>query len=298
VTKNSSGILFGLAAVAGWSSYSIAGAAAIRQGYAPQELAALRYVVPAVALLPFAFGLRFERLRTVGVWKLLTLTLLVGPLYGFAIMYGLTLAPVSHAVVLGPAGVLLATQVIMFLQLRRLPQRNVVMGVLLVLVGVATVAQPRGGSGFETLIGDAAFLLSGIAFAVFGILSRRWSLQPVDALTGISVFSTLGLLPFLPVIFGATVASHDLGSIAFQVLMQGLVGGLFALLAYVAAAQRLGAMRASFFPAFVPVATISIAAALGVEQPTIWTIIGGLVATAGLIVSQRGEKPKTSEAAQ
>jgi drug/metabolite transporter (DMT)-like permease len=286
---NTSGILFGLAAVAGWSSYSIAGAAAIAQGYTPQELAALRYVVPAIALFPFAFGERLARVRAVGFWKFAVLAVLVGPLYGFAIMYGLTLAPVSHAVVLGPAGVLLATQAIMFLQSRKPPQRNVIIGVLLVLVGVVLVAQPGRGSGFETLIGDAAFLISGIAFAVFGVLSQRWSMQAVDTLTGISILSTLGLLPFLPLIFATTFSRFDSGSIAFQTLMQGLVGGLLALLAYVMAAKHLGPMRASFFPAFVPVATIAIAALLAVEQPTLWTIFGGLVATSGLVFSQLRE---------
>jgi drug/metabolite transporter (DMT)-like permease len=286
MNSNAAGIFFGLAAVAGWSAYSIAGAAAIREGYVPAELAALRYVVPALALLPFAFGARLSRLRDLGLWKLAVLALLIGPLYGFAIMYGLTLAPLSHAVVLGPAGVLLATQAIQYWLTRKWPMRNVMLGVVLVLVGVILVAQPTTGAGFQSLIGDAAFLLSGIAFAIFGILSQRWSLQAIDALTGVSLLSTLGLLPVLPLIFSATVQTHNAISFAFQILMQGFIGGLFALLAYVAASRRLGAMRASFFPAFVPVATISVAAMIGIEQPTICTIAGGFIATAGLVASQ------------
>jgi drug/metabolite transporter (DMT)-like permease len=290
LTSGPFGFVFGLIAVACWTGYSIAGKAALQAGFRPDELAALRYVVPAIALLPFAFGDRLQRLLRVGLARIVLLALLIGPLYGFGVMYGLTLAPLSHAAVLGPAGVLLTSQLLHVMQRKELPSRAILIGMVLVLAGVILVAQPSTAQGTSpnVVLGDLIFFATGVAFAVFGKLSYHWRLKPLDALTGVSLVSALALAPFAGHLFGDALITHDVLTYLFQVFMQGLVGGLFALLAYVAATSILGPSKASFFPAFVPVMTVMASAALGVEWPNSAIVLGVVLATAGLVFAQKG----------
>jgi drug/metabolite transporter (DMT)-like permease len=242
--NNTLGITLGFTAVAGWAAYSIAGAAALRSGFSPSELAALRYVVPGILLAPFLLTGMAGRLRKIGLARMLCLGLLAGPLYGYAVMAGLTLAPLSHAVVLGPLGVLLSTMLISLSETGAWPSRPEVIGGIMVMSGVAMVAGPTfdGGSLAMILLGDFVFFTTGIAMGLFGILSRRWQIAPLDTLAAVAFTSTAALLPFLPAIFGQPMARHGFGPFAVQALMQGVIGGLLALLAYVHAIKLLGSL--------------------------------------------------------
>jgi drug/metabolite transporter (DMT)-like permease len=288
-----SGIGFGLAAVAGWAAYSIAGAAALKQGFSPAELGALRYVVPAILLAPlFVTGLG-GRLRSLGLLRIVVLGLLAGPLYGYAIMVGLTLAPLSHAVVLGPLGVMLSTIILGLLMSGETPSRAKLFGGLMVIVGVACVAGPtlEQDDLIFMLVGDVVFFVTGIAMGLFGFLSRRWQIAPLDTLAAVAMFSIVILLPFLPVIFGQPLVRHGLVPFANQIIMQGVIGGFLALLAYVYTIKFLGPLRASYFPALVPVTAIVASSVLGVEALTSTKAFGAVLATCGLAIAQL-EVPK------
>jgi drug/metabolite transporter (DMT)-like permease len=287
------GIGFGLAAVAGWAAYSIAGAAALLQGFTPGELGALRYIVPGIMLAPLLMTGLAGRLRSMGVLRILILGLLAGPLYGYAIMAGLTLAPLSHAVVLGPLGVMLSTLMIAIFTSGEMPTRTKLVGGLMVVAGVALVAGPtfkdptfKDKDIALMIVGDVVFFLTGVAMGLFGFLSQRWQLAPLDTLAAVALFSTLVLLPFLPAIFNQPLARHGVAPFAIQVIMQGAIGGFLALLAYVYAIKFLGPLRASYFPALVPVTAIVASSMLGVETLTSLKAFGAAVATCGLAVAQ------------
>jgi drug/metabolite transporter (DMT)-like permease len=288
MSNSLTGIGFGLAAVAGWAAYSIAGAAALQQGFTPAELGALRYVVPGIMLAPLLMTGLAGRLRSMGILRIFILGLLVGPLYGYAIMAGLTLAPLSHAIVLGPLGVMLSTMVIGIFSLGEMPTRTKLVGGLMVVAGVALVAGPtfKDKDIALMLVGDVVFFMTGVAMGLFGYLSRRWQIAALDTLAAVALFSTLVLLPFLPAIFDQPLARYGMADFAIQAMMQGVIGGFLALLAYVYAIKFLGPLRASYFPALVPVTAIVASSLFGIETLTGFKAFGAAMATCGLAVAQ------------
>ena len=266
-STTTAGFLAGLCAVAGWSGYSIAGRIGLEAGFTPVELGTLRYVVPGVLLAPLLLRGLWPELRAIGVVRVAILTFLAGPLYGVLVMQGLTLAPLSHAVVLGP-GLLLATAVLLNgLSGGARPTPFQMVGAMLLLCGIALLSS-QGTAPTDhgrTVVGDGMFAASGVAMGTFTHLLRRWALQAVRALAGMSLMSLAALVPFLHLIFGDPFQRHGAGPFLLQVVMQGAIGGLAAMLAYIAAVQRLGPVRAAYFPGFVPSVTVLTAAALSLS---------------------------------
>src|ERR1700757_1042315 len=96
-------------------------------------------------------------------------------------------------------------------------------------------------------------------WAGFSILTKRWSIPPLAATAAVSVLSALIYVPVHFVVFGwHQLLSSPVAMITIQVLVQGVLSGVVAVIAFAKAIQLIGPAKAAIFPAFVPATALII----------------------------------------
>jgi drug/metabolite transporter (DMT)-like permease len=279
-----SGIALGLLAVLIWGSYLALARAGVSAGLAASDIAFIRYGVAGLAMAPWLFAHNPATLAGVGWRRGLILTALVGPLFILIGVGGYMYAPLAHGAVLQPAALTLGGMGLAALVLKDRLTRARGIGGLIIVLGLAVIAGPGllTGGGLAPL-GDTMFVAAGLMWAGFTILSRRWGISPLGATAAVSVISLLIYTPFYLgfVGFGRLLA-QPWSVLVPQIVVQGLLSGVVAVIAYSAAVQRLGAGRAAAFPALVPAVAIILGIPIAEEWPTALQLSGLVVVTLGL----------------
>jgi drug/metabolite transporter (DMT)-like permease len=135
-----------------------------------------------------------------------------------------------------------------------------------------------------TPIGDAMFFSAGMMWAGFSILTKRWSISPLAATAVVSVFSALIYVPIHIVVFGwHQLLSSSAAMLVIQVLVQGVLSGVVAVIAFAKAIELIGPAKAAIFPAFVPAAALIIGIPMTGEVPTVLQTGGLCLVIAGLL---------------
>lgn len=239
----------------------------------------------AILLLPLAPALRPRRLTRDGALRLLALATLGGPAFIVTMNTAVSLAGATiTAFVAGLYAVLAAALGVPLLRERL--ETTTVGALVLALAGTALLGelQPSGEHGAGIAVG----LLAALFFALFLVLSRRWS--AAYGLPGPTVsLATLGLTGvavgiLLPLI-GEPVLAHPLEADAAAGIAWLAIGpGALAAILVVTGMRRIPARRASAFLLLnPPTATIGAWLLLG-ERLSLLQLAGGalvLLAIAG-----------------
>ncbi|MFN6976544.1 MAG: DMT family transporter [Gemmobacter sp.] len=278
------GIGLGLIAVTGWAYYNVGTELARAEGFRPADLAALRFGVGALVLLPcfvLARGWRLPQRR------LMLFALIVGPPFALLFNTGFQLAPLSHAVVIGPGmSVLVALALVRFVDGQRMPPLRLV-GLALLMAGLVAIGADRAdtgkASGLPAVLGDLCFVATGSLWGLFSWLLARWRLPPVQAAAGLALYSAAVFLPAWFVVWG--VPELSAAAWAHQAVAQGLIGGSGAPVAFAAALAILGAGRGSVFNALVPPAAVLMAMPVAGILPNPLQWAGVALASTGLVLS-------------
>ena len=277
------GICLGLLAVTGWGLFNVGTEIAQAQGFRPQDLTLLRYGVAALVLLPWFLwrGLRLDQRR------LILMALLVGPAFSMSFNLGFRLAPLAHAVVIGPGtSVMVALLLVRLVDRQRISALRMV-GLALLLAGLIVIGADRGGtakaSGLWAVAGDLCFVVSGALWGVFSWLLGRWRMPPVETTGGVALYAGLMFLPIYLLVWGLPDAPHL--PWLQQAMVQGVIGGSGAPAAFAAAVVLLGTGRASIFNALVPPSAVLMAIPVAGLQPNGLQWLGVALATIGLITS-------------
>jgi drug/metabolite transporter (DMT)-like permease len=232
------------------SSY-VATAIALR-GFTPITVAFWRGLIGALALALVMVAWRSARLRMPGnraaLVRLLVLATLNGPAFLIAMNFAVSLAGASiTAFVAGLYAVLAAALAIPLLGER--PERLTIAALLVALAGAALLGEIQLGGKAATGVGWA--LLAAVVFALFLVLSRRWSI--VYDLPGptIGMFA-MGLSALVAGLWAAA-AGTILPPVApgadavAAVIWLALAVGALATVLVVVGMRRLPARRASAF---------------------------------------------------
>lgn len=291
------GELYAALAAIGYGSAYVATAFALRS-FDPLPVAVYRSLLAAIALA-VAVGVVRRRASTaetgaaadrprplIRAGHLMLIAALGGPIF----LGGMNLAvagvgPTIASFVAGLYAVL-AALFAPFLLRERLRSRTLA-GLLAALVGTALLAElDLGGS---SLGGIAWGLLAAVSFALFLVLSRKWSRPDgFDALT-----ITLANMTATAVVLGAIVIVSSPGSIAPKPIVTEAVLAV-AWLALIAAAGQafavgavrlLPASRSSAFLLLNPIAATILSVLLLGQVPTPVQILGGLLVLAGIAVA-------------
>lgn len=288
------GLASGLAASLLWGLYLAMSRAGIVGGLAGLDIAVLRYGVAGLVMLPVFLGPGLALLRRIGWARGAALALLAGPPFVLAGVGGYAFAPLAHGALIQPATVTLASLALAALVLGERPGRARLLGVAVIVLGLAVVAGPglfQGGAA--TPLGDAMFLAAGLMWAGFTVLSRRWGVAPLEGTAVVSVLSALALLPALALTGSLErLAALPAGVLLGQALVQGVLSGVVAVLAFTSAVRALGASRAAVFPALVPATAMLIGIPVAGEWPAPLQLLGLLVVLAGLGLASGVLRPR------
>ncbi|MBR1151111.1 DMT family transporter [Bradyrhizobium sp. JYMT SZCCT0428] len=285
------GVLYGLAAVSIWSGWIVVARLGLRTSLTPWDIAALRFGVAGLLLLPYVMrkGLAFERLGWIGL-----AAIVVGG--GAPVLLanaGLLFAPAAHAGALFPGVMPLAVAVLAAAILHEPFTDAKKLGFVLILLGVLAIAWNAGGAvGSGQTIGHALFLGSAVAWACYTVAMRRARL---DGLHAAAVAAVGALFIYIPVYFaveGISLAKAPREDLVLQAIVQGLLTAIVSLVFYGRAVSLLGASSGAAFAALSPALTAVMAIPVLGEWPTAidWIAIAGI--STGVYVVSGGPLPQ------
>jgi len=269
------GALYGLAAVCIWASFIVVSRLGVRSSLTPWDVAAIRFAVAGLLLLPYAMrtGLALDRLGWVGVGAIVAgcgapMVLLVNA--------GLLFAPAAHAGALFPGVMPLMVAILAAAILKEAFTLQKSVGLVLIAAGALGIVCGTGGAlGTAQNVGHAAFLAAALAWAGYTVAMRQARLDGLHAAAIAAVGSLVLYLPAYALIAGARVFQAPLSDIVLQAGIQGVLTAVVALLLYGRMVGILGATRGAAFVALTPAMTALLGIpALG-EWPSAldWTAI-------------------------
>jgi drug/metabolite transporter (DMT)-like permease len=281
------GMLYGMAAVVIWGSYLAMARAGVVGGITAADFTLIRYGTAGLVMLPWLAVNEPRTMAGMGWGRAAALTLTAGPLFILLGVGGYAFASLAQGAVAQPAAVVVFTTLLAAWLLKDRPNRTRLTGLCVVLLGIGVIAGPGLFSGTAiTPIGDAMFLGAGLLWASFTILARRWGIKAIPATAAVSVLSALIVVP----VYAATIGFSHLLSIPAsvllpQILVQGLLSGVVAVICFTRAAENLGAARAALFPALVPASAILMGIPIAGEWPNLAQLVGLGLVSLGLLVA-------------
>ena len=282
------GVLAALAAALIGSVWQLASRHGVTTSLGPLELAVLRYGIPAVVLLPL---LRKAGFLPHGLpWpKLLLLVASGGLPFGWLVTQGAQWAPAAHIGVFTSGSVPLFTALGGWLLTGQALSRWRIVGLALILTGLAAFGLADVAVLGSTWRGDGLFLVAAMLWAVHSLAFQRSGLNPWHGVALFNFWSAVLLVPVVAVFGAPKLLTAPYSEVALQALGQGVLAGLLGLVTYMAAIARLGAARASLSAALVPLLTALGGAALLHEQlsPSKLVAIALVMGGVALAVTQR-----------
>src|SRR5205814_832231 len=188
------GALYGLAAVSIWSGWIVVARLGLRTSLTPWDIAALRFGVAGLILLPYliAKGLAFDRLGWVG----LAAIVLGGAASVFLANSGLLFAPAAHAGALFPGVMPLMVALLAAVILREEFTSTKKFGFAFILAGVIAVVWGSGSAlGSLQNVGHGLFLSAALAWACYTVAMRKARLDGLHAAALSAVGSMFLYLP-------------------------------------------------------------------------------------------------------
>jgi drug/metabolite transporter (DMT)-like permease len=287
------GSLYGLAAVGIWSGWIVVARLGLRTSLTPWDIAALRFGVAGLILLPTVVskGLAFDRLGRIG----LAAIVLGGAAPVLLANFGLLFAPAAHAGALFPGVMPLLVALLAAALLREQFTLTRKLGFALILGGVVAVVWGSGSEfGSWQNVGHGLFLGAALAWACYTVAMRKARLDGLHAAALCAVGSMLLYLPGFVLMPATTLAAASWSDIGLQALVQGVLTAIVSLLLYGRAVAILGASSGAAFAALCPAMTALLAIPVLGEwpQPIDWIAIG--LISAGVYLGSGGPLPRLS----
>jgi drug/metabolite transporter (DMT)-like permease len=276
------GVLFALVTVGIWAVWMVTTRQAVGEHLPVVWLGIFRFAVPAIALFPFWWR---HGLLPPGIDKRLLALMVLGAGAPFFVIVSTGMGYVPAAAI----GVLLGgtmpffVAVLSFLLYRERFGAMRLAGFAAILVALALIG------GAPVLRGEGAgqllLPLGGMLWAVYTHAFKRSGLDAVAAAGLIAAWSTILLLPFAAIEGTEAIKTAGIGMIGWQIVSQGVLSGIVALICYGAAVSRLGATRASIFTALPPALAALLAIPMLGETPTPAAWIGVVLAVGGVALA-------------
>ena len=279
----------GLLAAAIGALYSVYATYGLARGLKPADMTFLRMGVAGLLTLPvLLYHLHVDADVLTGQWRRwLAVAVLAGPLFAVLIFTAFQFAPPSHGAVFPFAAMSVAGTIFAALFLADPLTNRKVLGIGIVIAGLLTLSGVSAASlTGRASIGDALFIAAGSLWAGFGVVMRKFRLDPILATAVAGVYGLAVYVPFYLVMEGMDRIAHADGALlAIEVWVQGVLAGTGTVYTYAKTVQLLGAARAAIFPALIPgLATLMGWPILG-HIPTLTEAIGLTLAVVGLLVT-------------
>jgi drug/metabolite transporter (DMT)-like permease len=282
-----SGYLWGIGAAAIWSGWWTVTRLGVNDGLLAGDLAALRFAISGLLLLPLAWRER-DAIRAVAPRHLFFMAIGAGAPYAMVAGVGvkLTSAGVGGAMTVGLLPVF--TLFLSMLLLRERATRRLLFSIALILIGAGCVTAGVW-HGVQASLGLGFFVLGALMWSGYTVALRRAGLRP---LTATAVICVASLVLYTPVWFFTSGTTRLLATapsdLLLQAFYQSILSAIGALYCFGRAVGQLGATRASVFAAIVPAFSMIIAAVTLREIPSAIEICGAALLSTGAIAAARG----------
>jgi drug/metabolite transporter (DMT)-like permease len=291
------GAIYGLAAVCIWASFIVVSRLGVRTSLTPWDVAAIRFAVAGVLLLPYLVkrGIAADRLGWTGVIAIIAgcgapMVLLVNA--------GLLFAPAAHGGALFPGVMPLMVAILAAMILKESFSARKWAGLATIVIGAVAIVWGSDGAVGTATIGHVMFLLAGLAWAGYTVAMRRARLDGLHA-AAIAAGGSLALyLPIYAFFVGTGVFKAPLFDIALQAVVQGLLTAIVALLLYGRMVSLLGATSGAAFVALTPVMTGLMGIPVLGEWPTPTDWVAIALISIGVYVVSGGPMPRRIATAQ
>jgi drug/metabolite transporter (DMT)-like permease len=285
------GALCGVAAVSIWSGWIVVARLGLQTSLTPWDIAALRFGVAGILLLPYLFknGLAIDRLGWVG----LAAIVLGGAAPVFLANSGLLFAPAAHAGALFPGVMPLLVALLAAALLKEVLTIAKTAGFALIVPGVLLIAWGTGGElGSRQNVGHGLFLSAGLAWAFYTVAMRKARLDGLHAAAISAVGSMLLFLPVFAFLPGGTLTTAPWGDVALQAVVQGVLTAIISLLLYGRAVSILGASSGAAFAALCPAMTALFGIPILGEWPAVLECLAIGLISAGVYIVSGGPIPR------
>ena len=280
--------LLGLAYVATfvliWGGWIAGTRHAVTHTLDPAALGFLRFAIPALVFVPVLW-----RSGLLPRGKLAALAIcFVGAGAPFFLMAsnGMRFAPAADVGPLLPGTMPLIVALASALLFGEAMGRLRWLGFVLVAAGIAAI----GGRSLlaatdRASIGHAFFLCGATVWAAYTIAFRRSGMSATEGVALVAFWSAVVLAPFGVPSLAAAVQEGHARDVAMQAVIQGLLSGVVAFVAFNIAIARIGASKAAAFVAFVPACAALIAIPVLDEWPDLASWFGIAVTGAGVVLA-------------
>jgi drug/metabolite transporter (DMT)-like permease len=281
-----SAIVYGGLVVAIFTSFALISRLGIQSSLKPDDLAALRFGIGGLLLLPVIVrhGLAGLKFRDAAA-----LTLFGG--IGFAMLAyaGLSRTPANHGSVLLHGSLPLAAILLASLLSRRWPVRRQWTGSLLIVVGIVVMAwDSLIQADLYQMSGDILLVIAALSWSAYGLLARKRNIPALQAAAIVNVLSLIAYLPLYFAFYSGRLLHAGIFDVALQAVYQGIVISIVSIFAYTRAVSLLGATSTALLATIVPALTALFAIPLLGEWPSAWAIVGIILTTSGMIVALTG----------
>ena len=285
------GTIYGLAAVCIWASFIVVSRLGVRSSLTPWDVVAIRFTVAGILLLPYLMrkGLAVDRLGWTG---LIAIIAGCGAPMVLLVNVGLLFAPAAHAGALFPGAMPVMVAILAAVVLQESFSARKRVGLAFIVCGAVGIVWGRGGAfGTTQTVGDAMFLLAGLAWAGYTVAMRRARLDGLHAAAIAAGGSLAVYVPVYASLAGLSVFKAPLFDIALQAIIQGVLTAIVAQLLYGRMVSLLGATGGAAFVALTPVMTALIGIPVLGEWPIATDWIAIVAVSMGVYVVSGGPLP-------
>ncbi|HXL68414.1 MAG TPA: DMT family transporter [Xanthobacteraceae bacterium] len=293
--SRAAGYLAAVCFVGIWGAWVVWTRHAVTHSLEPAAVGLLRFGVAAILLFPFAWRVRFGARH--GLLPLAIMVIGSGAPFFIVVANGMRSSPAADAASLVPGTMPLVVALLSAAFFKERMGWPRWLGFACVAVGIAAIGGrdlfiPGGAT-----LGHAMLLTGACVWATYTLAFRRSGLSAIEAAALVGFWSTMMLLPFgaLPLVNAVRAGlGHD---VAVQTLVQGLLSGVIAVIAYNFAIGRLGASRAAAFVALVPALAALIAIPVLGEWPDLASTIGVVATGLGVALASGALESRQPKAA-
>ena len=218
------GLLCALGFFCVWTSFIVYSRAGMLSGLTPYDVAALRFAVAGILVLPFAIAWWPRHLTPLAMVVMASFG--PGAIYAVLTFLGLSQSSAAYAGVFSNGSLPVFTMLLAFGFTREVPTRYQVIAVSTLMAGALLVGWQGIWQGGEDVVMAIVFFLCAsavLSFYVFGV--KHWKLAPREALALVTLPNALIYLPLWFWYLPSGMADTDIQTILVQGLFQGIGPG-------------------------------------------------------------------------